>query len=910
MRVIGRDSEIAALVALLPVAASPSSVRQIEAAAGVGKSTVLSAVVSAATQAGVRVVRCQPTTTESHLAYAALGDLLSTVHDLTALPPVLRDALEWALLRAPAAGSAEVDARSVGAACSAVWALLAAQGPVVIVVDDVQWLDAASAAALLFSFRRLPEHAVMVLSARRSDEAGPRLGTDSVDLAPLAAESVMTLLSERAESVATPLTARQMRAIVEASAGNPLFALELAREAERTGRGVPGSLAVPASLDDAIWRRFDALSADVHEALAAVALVAKPELAVIRRMGISQAIEVAEREGLVDSRSGRVVFGHPLFASIVLGRTAATALRALHGRLAAVVDDPTAAVRHAACAAEAPDDELAGRLDSVVASLVARGAIEHAAEFAALAARLSTASAPERHERFVVAAHLAFQSGDGPVAQELLGQIDAEAVEATTRVRELIVRAKVEFSVGGASLGPARRALDHCTTDAERIEVHSLLGRISYDNFEHASEHAAEAYRLAATCELGPAVRASVLVALAGAKFMTGQGLDRALYAEAIELEGTTVGYAADSAFASLAVLLKIADELDESRSMLLEILRCNEDDGALPFVLSHLPQLELWTGNWEAAEEYAQRHLEAALRTGQHEQVMQARNNITVIDIYRGDVSEASGRAEEIRQAGVSQQDAWTERNGLGLLGLIAMTEGDAERAVQLLSAWHAMTEAMALREPGYCRMQADYVEALVATGRLDVAAAFAASMQESADRLGRPSLLAGAARVRSLIAAARGERDMAVQLAKCAVDQFGTTPLVVEHARALLTLGQIHRRFKEKSAARAALSAALEVFERLGALRFAERARQDLARIGLRAPTSDSLTETERRVAHLAATGKTVRQVGDELFISPKTVEANLTRVYRKLGLSGRAELATWVATTGPAPVARERG
>jgi DNA-binding CsgD family transcriptional regulator len=546
-------------------------------------------------------------------------------------------------------------------------------------------------------------------------------------------------------------------------------------------------------------------------------------------------------------------------------------------------------------------------LAEVASSLAARGAVEHAAEFAALAAQITPLTSSERRGRYVDAAHLAFQSGGGDAAQRLLAEVDRSVPEPSIRVREMLVRAKVEFSIGSAAAAQAhaREALGRCTTDAERIEVHSILGRVSYDNFDRAAEHASEADRLAAQADVSDAVRASVLVARATATLMAGGGLDRRLHERAIELERTTSGYAPDSAFASLAVLLKIVDELDESRSMLQEILRRNEDDGALPFVLSHLPQLELWTGNWDAAEEYAQRHLEAALRTGQHDQVLQAHNNLTVIDIYRGHVADAAVRAEQIRQAGVDEGDEWTERNGLGLLGLIALAEGNAERAAQLLGRWHELAERMALREPGYCRMQADYVEALVATGRLDEAAEFAAMMQANATRLCRPSLLAGAARVQALIAAANGDRDGAVRLAQAAVRQFAATPLVVELARAHLTLGQIHRRFKEKSAARTALSDALEVFERLGAERFAERARQDLARIGLRAPASDSLTETERRVAELAAKGRTVRQVGDELFISPKTVEANLTRVYRKLGLSGRAELATWVANSGARPV-----
>ncbi|MEQ1703192.1 MAG: LuxR C-terminal-related transcriptional regulator, partial [Ilumatobacteraceae bacterium] len=558
-------------------------------------------------------------------------------------------------------------------------------------------------------------------------------------------------------------------------------------------------------------------------------------------------------------------------------------------------------LRHAAHAAEGHDGSLAARLSAHAADLAARGAGEQAAEFAVFAANLSPVDDPAHHERHIEAARLAFQRGEADLASQMLSRVDDIDAPPSGKVRELLVRATVQFSLGSAD--QARRhaleALGHCTTDGERVEVHSILARVSYDNFDESTRQATIAMELAERCEVPPLVLASVLAARAGEAFMAGHGLDREMFERAIALERDTVQFSANSAYSSFAVLLKIADELDESRAMLLSVLAHNDDDGALPFVLSHLPQLELWTGNWDAAEEYAQQHLDAALRTGQHDQAVQARSNLALIDIYRGEVTTAAVLAEDIRCAGREGSDAWTERSGLGLLGQIAMAEGDAERAVTIFHRWRDLADQMALRDPGYKRMEGDLIEALLATGRLAEAAANATAMQQTADRLARPTALAGAARARALVAAANGDRPTAVTLAQAAVDGYAATPMVVEHARSLLTLGQIHRRFKEKAPARAALEQALVVFDRLGAERLAERTRQDLARIGLRTSGGTALTETELRVARLAATGRTVRQVGDELFISPKTVEANLTRVYRKLGISGRAELATWAAT-----------
>ncbi len=905
MRIVGRDTEVNWLAGLLAESATQSRVVTLEAPAGAGKSALLSAAIDAAAQAGVRVLRCQPNEVESHYPYAALGDLLSSVASFDELDPAPRRALESALLRStdPLSGNdaGSFDVRAVGLGCAAVWRRLADEGPLIIVIDDVHWLDAASADALAFSIRRVPTAGVLVVGARREDEPGPTLPGDVVSLAPLSEPTVMMLLSERAGEGPRRLAGRELRRIIDAAGGNPLFAIELARHAARSAPTTDGYLSVPTSLEAVIGERFHRLAPSVLEALTAMAMLARPDLAAVAALGLADAITEAEREGILHTGDGRVTFSHPLFATAALHRATPTVRRALHSRLATATTDPYEQLRHAAHASEQRNDSLASRLAQHASDLSDRGAREQAADFAVLAAKLSPLDDPARHDRGVEAARLSFQRGEADLALQMLADLEGTSPSPGGRVRELLVRAAVEFSSGSSLIAQRHcvEALDECTTDTERVEVHSILSRVAYDNFDECTRHATIAMELAQHCDVPNSVLSGVFVARAGGAFSAGHGLDRELFERAIELESDSNTYSPDSAYSSFAVLLKIADEMDESRSMLLTVLHDNEDEGALPFALSHLPQLELWTGNWDAAEDYGQRHLDAALRTGQHDQATQARNNLALIDVHRGDVAGAAVLAEAVRTAGREIGDVWTERNGLGLLGMVALAEGDARRAVELLRRWHELAEQMALRDPGYCRQQGDFVEALVATGALDEAAEYAAFMAANAERLDRPTLRAGASRALALVAAAQGDRDRAVGLAEEAVARYAATPLVVEHARSMLTLGQIHRRFKEKAAARVQLEAALAVFDRLGAERWAERTRQDLARIGLRTTHATALTETERRVARLAATGRTVRQVGDELFISPKTVEANLTRVYRKLGLSGRAELATWAAT-----------
>lgn len=908
VKLVGRTAELTWVQGLVDGCRERSQIITIDGAAGLGKSALLGAARMAAAGAGAVVLHCAPSEVERGYDHSALGDLLAPVGDLASLSPAIqprqRLALDAALLRG-APSPAASDPRAVGLGLLGVVSALAA-APLVMLIDDVQWLDGATAAALTYAVRRLPDCGVLVLGARRSGVDGPTLPGKMVALAPLTDREITTLLSE-VETGPRRLTTREVRSIVAVAAGNPMFALELARHAGGRPEG-DDTLSLPNSLHEVVAARLGRLADDVRAAMATIALAGRPDLALVQRLGLGPSVLAAEAAGVVTAASGRVTFEHPLLAAAVIDSVTAGTLREAHAALADAVADPAEKVLHAARAATGRDAALAMAAAGEAARLSALGANDRATDLALLAARLTPDDDPAAHGRLVDAAELAFQRGQGAVTRDLLAAAAGRASDRTQARREQMVRAVVDFSLGG---GEARQralaALEICDTDAERVEVQSLLARVSYDDFDASLAHADAAWRLAQECELSTDVRVQVLTARATEALMAGYGLDREMFEQAIALEDAVgehgrVLHSANSAFASYAVLLKVIDELDEARTMLASLLDDNDDDGTLPFVLSHLPQLELWTGNWDAAEEYAHRHLDVALRTGQHDQAEQARNNVAQVKLMRGDVGEAARLAADLAQRGREQGDLWTERSALGLLGLVALAEGDAPAAVPMLLRWHELAERMHLREPGYCRLRADLVEALVATGALDEAEQMVCLMRDDGERLGRVTVQAAAARVAGLLAAARGDRALALAEARRAVAEFAAGPLVFEHARALLTLGQIHRRFKEKAAARESLHAALAVFERLGAERFAERCRQDLSRIGLRAPAATALTETERRVAELAAKGRTVRQVADELFISPKTVEANLTRVYRKLGVAGRAELARWaVAAEG---------
>jgi DNA-binding CsgD family transcriptional regulator len=230
-----------------------------------------------------------------------------------------------------------------------------------------------------------------------------------------------------------------------------------------------------------------------------------------------------------------------------------------------------------------------------------------------------------------------------------------------------------------------------------------------------------------------------------------------------------------------------------------------------------------------------------------------------------------------------------------LSVLGFLELSSGNPSEAHRYLSRAVELKEAMGVREPAYFRLVPDEIEVLVALGQLDEAEALLAPFEEAGRDLDRAWAMATGARCRALVVAARGDHPAASAAADEAVIQHDRLPLPFELGRTLLVKGTVQRRAKRKREARDTLTQALEIFQGLGAVLWVERTRAELARIGGRAPSSVDLTPTEARVAELVAAGGTNREVADALFVSVHTVEANLKRIYRKLGIRSRTELAS---------------
>jgi DNA-binding CsgD family transcriptional regulator len=273
--------------------------------------------------------------------------------------------------------------------------------------------------------------------------------------------------------------------------------------------------------------------------------------------------------------------------------------------------------------------------------------------------------------------------------------------------------------------------------------------------------------------------------------------------------------------------------------------------------------------------------------------------------------ISAQMGRLDAARAAageGLSVSAAAGDSYGSillnGVLGFAELSAGNLEAAEASLSSAADLADHISLAEPAAWRFHANQAEAVIGLGDLDRAEGLVERLEGWGHTTGRAWTLATAARCRALLLAARGDTPGAIQALEEALGHHQHLAMPFELGRTLLVMGQVQRRAKHKRAARQHLQRALEIFESLPAPLWAERARSELSRIGLRPPAPLALTATEERVAGLAASGHTNRQVAQALFLSPRTVEANLARVYRKLGVSSRAELGAAMARKEPGP------
>jgi DNA-binding CsgD family transcriptional regulator len=888
--VVGRESELGSIHAFLdaPVAAPAGLV--LEGEPGIGKSTLWLAAVAAARERGFLVLVSRPAEAERAFAHVGLGDLFDRVLDdvIGELSPPRLRALEVALLRDESTDDF-ADPRALAVAVHDVLGLLRERKPVAVAIDDVQWLDASSASALAFALRRL-DGPVRLLFARRLEpsELEQAVDVQRLWIGPLSVGALHRLLHDR---FGRPFARQTLLRIHEHSGGNPFFALELARVLDEDVDPVQ-PLRVPKTIDELIRTRLVGLPAATRDALALASALGTSSESVLERAGVApDALDPAIAAQVVEREQGAIRFTHPLLSSVLYNDLGAQR-QAVHERIAAIVRDPVIRARHLALATDKPDAAIAAALDDAATIAASRGALASAAELAEGALRLTSADeVGERHRRALAAARAHRASGEWTRAQTIASELLEESGIGPLRADVLFLLAELEGLDRAVAL--LEEAL-HEATSRPTLQA-AIQCRLAWSarfakGFDGALDHARASLELADEVE-DDALRVDALAMMAflGSAVGDPEATAHATRANDIAVATGDARLLRRARFALLdtiensdhgAARALLEREYEESRE---------RDDLSAAQALHSLSWLELWSGQWERAADYAERAYDLMTQYGL--EVPWAHLPIAVVAAHRGRLELARAHSERALQLGEEQFGRHTPVH-LGTLGFVALQSGDPQTAVRWFAEAEEVTTRLGWRDAGRRWWVADQIEALLALDRVDDAVQVLAAW-ENERKPGDDWVLPHMTRCRGLVAAARGDVAAAASLLKDAVTQHEVVGDAFGRARALLALGVVRRRGRQKRAAREAIEAAFAGFEEVGAATWIERARTELGRIGGRT-REQGLTAAERRVAALVAEGRTNREVAAALFLGERTVETHLTHVYAKLGVRSRAELA----------------
>jgi DNA-binding CsgD family transcriptional regulator len=811
-----------------------------------------------------------------------------------------------ALLRADP-GDRPIGDRALAAAVRSVVVALAEASPVLVAIDDLQWLDAASSAALAYVLRRLSDERIGLLATRRLGEAFPPALEDLIragfvarhPIGPLSMGSLHHLIKERlGHSLARPTLMR----VHQASGGNPLFAIEIARALAELGPLRPGQpLPIPADIESLVRTRILRLPSGTREVLLAASALAEPSAALVSEAvgrSVEKELELAHVHGVAELEGGAIRFHHPLFASAIYRAAPATQRRHLHAHLARLVDNEEERARHLALSVSGRDEDTARAVHETARSISLAGAPLASVELLEYALAIGQPDAPTEAQRIYDLADNLARAGDNARAHELLEGVDPwTGWPPRLQGAALDLLLELTYWINGSGEEMTRvgqRLLAGDLPPQVRGQVHAALARYTEDDLPRALDHANAALGLLDSVgdAADPLVRASALAFRARNRLVMGEGLDREDMRRALELEAQSVGDDPGPARAAdgFGQWLKYADEIDESRELLETGLARDLDAGYEKGALNkfqHLALTECLAGNLDLALEYA--HRSCDLHDLERNRVLgYAWPILAIVEAHRGNAEAVYAVRDMFR----AQGNPIHLESALGLLEL--SLERNRQALVHLSGALQA-AEGAGLREPGIYRIHANAAEAAIAIGAVGQAQDFTQQLEAHGRRVGHRWSLATGARCRALLLAHDGALAEALTASDEALVWHQSLPMPFERARTLLVKGVIERRARQRTRSQQSLLEAAQAFERIGARIWAERARSELDRVGLRRASADELTEGERRCAELAATGMTNREVAAALFISPKTVEANLARVYRKLGIGSRAELGS---------------
>ncbi|WAZ24987.1 AAA family ATPase [Streptomyces cinnabarinus] len=913
--VIGRDEPFTAARAQL---ARGGSVL-LHGPAGIGKSTVLRALAVEYGEAARTVLRCSATESESHLPFLALADLLGLVLDEVCdkLPAAQRTALESALT-GRGESTLQRDGLALRLAVLSALRALAAEGPVLIVADDLQWLDPASAELLGFAARRLGDTQVRMLCAARTEDqeydshlrASPP-DTLALRLGPLSRTQTAALLDHRGY---TGLPRTTVRDIHRTSGGNPLFALELGRAlAENPTPPRPGEpLPVPTSLRALVLNRLEMLSPAARHTLLVASAGARPTLALLHAAGRTDAeAETARAAGLgllaTDSEGPAVRFAHPLISAALYAEAPAQERRAAHAALSRAASDPIERARHLALATTGTDPAVAASLAEAAALARDRGAPSVAASLGRLAAR-HTPAEDGPQALLLQAAEDAITAGELDLARDIAREVLSGSTVPAERVRAWIV----VIETAGHAMTEVDAVFPQALADAG--DDPRLLARIHYQlgwrallvdgDFDPAREETAYSAELAAR----GGDRYTELMALAfQAQIETLMGhpdAPRTIKRALKEPQDPRVASHHNGAGYARFRWLMMSDQLPDARATVTALLREVRRRGSVEsevHFLRGLAETELRTGHCARALDLARESLRLARDTGIGEVASAVLTSLA--EAAGGELDRALALAREALDHSEQDGDQMYVSRALAALGHAQLVAGDAPAAVASLRRVRELEQGLGITDPARGRWHGDLAEALVRIGETEEAQDVIDTARARALRLGRESVLAVLDRAEAMVRAARGERDSAAVQLTSVQDRLAKLGYGLEEARAAFALAALRTHRPGPTS----YDEAARLFRRCRALPWLSQVESaaTMPQPAEPAPAPaaaldalDSLASMERQVAALVMEGATNREIAARLFISVKTVEATLTRVYRKLGIRSRVDIVRLAA------------
>jgi DNA-binding NarL/FixJ family response regulator len=913
----GREAECLRLDGLLDAAREgTSSALLIRGEPGVGKSALLRYAQDRAT--GMITVVARGMESESELPFAGLADLVRPLsHALAGIPPLQAAVLAGAVALGPPVGA---DRFAVCAATLSMLAAAAESSPLLVVVDDIQWLDTGSAEAVLFAARRMSAEGALLLFAIREGEPTALDLSDLplLQLTGLSEEDSMHLLADQTPA---PVAPRVAAALHLATRGNPLALMEiptLLTGAQLTGREpLPDPVPSGPRLEHAFVRRMATLPVHTQRALLVAAASESTEIEPIRRaieqLDIApQALDAAEGAGLITLDGADVRFRNPLIRSAIYQSAAAVNRREAHGALARALDAEQAPDRrawHLAAASTAPDESIASALEDAAARSQARSGYGSAARALVRSAALSP-STSERARRLLAAAN-AYQLAGRP-AEGLRLLDEAIAWRPPERMRFEIehLRAVIEIWVSTPMaahyrmLSEATRAQQDDPATAAVLLAEATIPCFMAGDVPRSLETARRARALAD--QAGTPAPLLVDVVLAEAMVLSGMAVEAAPLIDECwrRLLSSSLDAARDAQYLPFSLLA--VERYTEARALIAGAVAAARNAsavGILPYGLALLSELDFRTGNFASAYAAGTESVRLAGETGQWSGA-----SYSLVTLAR--VEAAQGRDHDCRtHARAAIELART--HGLGsifnyagaAIGLLELGRGrPAEALVHLEQTAQGFRE-QGPSEPNLIQWQPDYIESLARTGRTDDAARALEAFERDAERTNRAWAKATAARCRGYFL----QEDSAAHFRR-ALELHAASPSPFEVARTQLCYGEVLRRQRQRVEARQVLHEALHTFERLGAEPWAGRAQAELSATGEKARRRDvavtrDLTPQELQIALAVAQGATNREAAAQLFLSPRTVEAHLSSAYRKLGARSRTELVRMFANETPA-------